>query len=606
MSKVKDIKYFGINDVESKLFDKALNYEKHNHLWKHVIDEMNIICAIKIILRNPGAKTAGVDGVTKKMILKMELDDVVKEVKNRLYGKTKPSGRQVLIPKDDGRFRPLGITNLYDRIAQQCIRNVLEPIVEAHFFPESFGFRKDRNTKECMSFIATSLQHLDDGHIYDCDLKGYFDTVQIDIVLNKLRENHNIQDKQFLKVIKQLMWIDLKNPSLKYNGIGLRQGTILGPILANVMFHDFELKLNKINDHERENGRQLISNPNIFKNFGKNYKRGREFYFNWLGSRRVVKIIRYADDFLLISKGKYDIYDAIMMLEDWCKENGLEINQDKTQLIRVTPKCDIKLKFLGYRYNKMHSTIRGNTYLISPKNQKQIWKETKSRLRWSLYKNNIKSFIQYIRGIFQYYDICTNLTWLISRVHAYLFKFMFRRKGYRKRTYIKYMPSKGKGKYAHFYVGNTKLDLWDMRVSSVTSTQVYIKQVHDMWKPDRESYKDITWIKDFYSNRTKLDRNTTNLIYIPSLLKQQKTEPVTGLPLLMIDPSDVEIHHKIPISKGGKDEYKNLILVKRKIHKIIHKPNLEPKDILKFYNTKKLAELRKKCGFKDAIPTPII
>lgn len=603
MSKVKDIKYFGINDIESKLFNKALNNERHNHLWKYVIDDMNIICAIKVITRNSGSKTAGVDGITKKEIMKMELDTVIKEVKNRLYGKTKPSGRQVLIPKSDGRFRPLGITNLYDRIAQQCIRNILEPITEAHFFPESFGFRKDRSAKECMAYIATSLQHLDDGHIYDCDLKGYFDTVQIDIVLNKLRENHNIQDKQFLKAIKQLMWIDLKSPNLKYNGIGLRQGTILGPILANVMFHDFELKLNKINGYNRKNGREIVQNPNIFKNFGKNYKRGKDFYFNWLGKKRVVRIIRYADDFLLISKGKYDIYDIIMMLDDWCKENGLEINQDKTQLIRVTPKCDIKIKFLGYRYHKMHDPIRGNTYIISPKNQNELWKETKSRLRWALYKNNIKYFIQYIRGVFQYYDICTNMGWLIQRIHLYLFKFMNRKKGKRRRRYIEYVPSGGKDKLSYFIIGKVKLNLWELRNSSVTSTKTYLLQVNKMWQPDNECYKDLTWIKEFYENRDKLDRNTTNLIYVPSLLKQQKVEPVTGIPLLKIDPKDIQIHHKKPISKGGKDEYRNLILVKIQTHKIIHKPILEPKDIKKYYNLTKLADLRKKCGYTYVLPT---
>lgn len=602
MTKVKDVKYFGRNNIETKLFEKALNNKRHNHLWKYVINDMNIICAIKIITRNSGSKTAGVDGITKKEILKMELDTVINEVKSRLYGKTKPSGRQVLIPKSNGRFRPLGITNLYDRIAQQCIRNVLEPITEAHFFPESFGFRKDRNTKECMSYIASSLQHINDGYIYDCDLKGYFDTVKIDIVINKLRENHNIKDKQFLKAIKHLMWIDLKSPNIKYNGIGLRQGTILGPILANVMFHDFELKVNKINGYNRKNGREIVQNPNIFKNFGKNYKRGKDFYFNWLRNQRVVRIIRYADDFLIISKGKYDIYDAIMMLNDWCKENGLEINQEKTKLIRITDKCDIKLNFLGYKYYKMYDQIRGNTYIISPKNQKELWKETKRRLRWSLNKSNIKYFIQYIRGVFQYYDICTNMTWLISKTYLYILKYIFRRKSCRKMRYIKYIKAGNEGKCAHFIVNNTKLDLWEMRKNSVKSTKTYLMQVSQMWQPNSKNYKDLTWIEEFYENRNKLDRNTTNLIYVPSLLKQQKVEPVTGKPLLEIDPKTIQIHHKIPISKGGNDEYKNIILVYNKIHKIIHKPILEQSDILKHYNFKKLAELRKKCGYETKMP----
>lgn len=226
--------------------------KRHNHLWKYVTNRMNIINAIKIISRNGGSNTAGVDGITYRDLRKKELEEVIREIQKRLLGRVRAIGREVQIPKNNGEFRPLGITNIYDRIAQQCVRNILEPIVEAHFNQESFGFRRGRNATECMSYIATGLQHVDEGMIYDCDLKSYFDMVQIDKVLNKLKSNHKIYDKQFLRCIKRLMWIDVDKK--KYNGIGLRQGTILGPILANVMMHDFELRLNEINDYKRENG----------------------------------------------------------------------------------------------------------------------------------------------------------------------------------------------------------------------------------------------------------------------------------------------------------------------------------------------------------------
>lgn len=560
-----------------------------------MINRTNIINAIKVISRNGGSNTAGVDGIDFRKLKCMEIEIVIKEVKDRLYGKIRPRGREVLIPKENGKFRPLGITNIYDRIAQQCVRNVLEPIVEAHFNQESFGFRKNRNATECMSYIATGLQHVDEGMVYDCDLKSYFDTVQLDIVLNKLKKNHKVFDKQFLKCIKTLMWIDVDKK--KYEGTGLRQGTILGPILANVMLHDFELKLNEINDHKRNNGRELISNPNIFKNFGKNYKRGKEFYFNWLQNRRVVRIVRYADDFVLISKGKYDIYDAIILLEDWCEENGLEINKDKTKLIKITPNEEFELEFLGYKLRKMNDKVRGNTFIISVKNQKKVWKETKKKLKWAIYKGNMEYFIQYIRGIFQYYDICTNMTWLIQRTHSYLIKKMLRRK--QKGKHIRYVYSSANN-YAHFIIHGVVLDLWDMRVHSVKSTKAYMLEVNKLWNPEKQIlYKEITWLENFYENRigSKM-RNSTNLIYVPSLIRQYKRDKVCGKYLLELDPKEIELHHKIPKNLGGKDEYSNLVLLTRRVHKLVHKVDLKIEDLLKTDNIIELNKLRKLCGNK--------
>ena len=181
-------------------------------MWKYVINDVNILTAIKIISRNTGRNTPGPDGIVYKDVLGVDIDVAIKEIKARLLGKKKCFARQVEIPKANGKKRKLGITNIYDRIAQQCIRNILEPIVEAHFNPESFGFRKDRNALQCIAYIATSLQFANEGKIYDCDLSNYFDTVIIDKVLDKLKSNHKIYDIEFLRGIKRLMWIDIIKP----------------------------------------------------------------------------------------------------------------------------------------------------------------------------------------------------------------------------------------------------------------------------------------------------------------------------------------------------------------------------------------------------------
>lgn len=584
--KYKDINRYGINKIEKELYNKSLSYNRHNHLWKYVIAENNILCAIKIIKSNSGSKTPGPDNLTMNDILRNDINVVIKEVKNRLYGRTKGKARKVEIPKSDGKMRGLGIANIYDRIAQQCIKNILEPIVESQFNPESFGFRRNRNAQECASYIATSIQFNNDGHIYDCDLKSYFDTVKIDKVLDKLKLNHKIYDLQFLKCIKRLMWIDLVNPSERYRGIGLRQGSILGPILANVMFHDFELKLNEINDHKRVNGRDIIQNPNIFKNFGKNYKRGREFYFNWLQNRRVIKIIRYADDFVLISKGKYDIYDGIIMFKDWCIENDLEINEDKTKLIKISD--EMSLEFLGYKISKKKS--KENSFIIAPKNQKKIWKEVKNRIDKSLFYKNTEYLIVYLRGIFQYYDICTNLTWLINRISLYLILLMKRKRKFGNR--IKYI----KLETTCFMLNDTLLDLWSMRKYTVKSTKQYMLTVHEFWEPNNEQLCKKDWLDEYFRNKIHGNRNSSLIIYLPSLINQFKKEPILNIPYYEIEPEYIQIHHKIARCSGGKDVYSNLVPLCNISHRWIHSINLSKEELPDNINIKNLNKYRKLCG----------
>lgn len=583
--KQDDINRFGINEVEKLLFYRALNGDRFNHLWQFVVNNTNIVCAIKIVKANKGSQTPGPDGLRMKDILLLDMDTNIKEVKKRLYGRTMGKAREVKILKSNGKFRPLGIANIYDRIAQQCVRNVIEPILEAQFNQESFGFRKWRSAEECVSYIATSIQFNNDGHIYDCDLKSYFDTVIIDKVIDKLRINHNIHDIQILMCIKRLMWIDLVNPKVRYKGVGLRQGTILGPILANVMFHDFELRLNNINDHKRKHGREFISNPNIFKNFGKNYKRGREFYFNWLQSRRVVKIVRYADDFVLISKGKYDIYDAIIMFKDWCNENSLIINEDKTKLIRITP--NITLNFLGFRIRKKDT--RMHSFLISPIDQKAIWTETKKRLRNCIFDYDTSSIVVYLRGIFNYYGITTNMTWLISRVYLYLFKVMTRKRRYGNRIEVL------REECTYFKVNGVIIDLWGLRKITVKSTANVMPRVNQLWYPDKDTNCDKKWIEDYYAYQMVNGNQNSNIIYMPSLISQYKKEPITGLPIYGYKPEEMIIHHRIPIENRGSELYSNLIPLCKESHELVHKEVLNDEDINKNIILSKLNKYRDFC-----------
>src|SRR5699024_9896706 len=156
--------------------------------------------ARKRISCNPGRNTPGPDGLTFQDIKFIDSDVLCKNVRKILYGDKEGQVRHVRIPKANG-FRTLGIGNIYDRMAQQSVLNILESILEPQFSPNSYGFRKGISAKHGIYDIQTNLRNVDSGHIYDCDLKSYFDKVKIDYVCDFLRKNHNIKDLEFFKCI---------------------------------------------------------------------------------------------------------------------------------------------------------------------------------------------------------------------------------------------------------------------------------------------------------------------------------------------------------------------------------------------------------------------
>ena len=204
-------------------------------------------------------------------------------------------------------------------------------------------------------------------------------------------------------------------------------------------------------------------------------------------------------------------------------------------------------------------------------------------------EGKIDYFIVYIRGIFNYYDICTNLTWLISRIHLLLIKKMARKREVK--------IEKVRNPHVSFMINGQLLDLWEMRKHSVKSTADYMYEVNKLWEPNQEKYKALEWVNYFFENRTKTGKNSRNIIYIPSLLNHHKKDPILDKEYLTMDPQEIHIHHKIPLSMGGTDSYNNLIMLSRTSHKFVHDVNLKLKDLPAYINLKQLNKYRKLCGY---------
>lgn len=217
-----------------------MNRQDGISLIDQVVDRNNLEIAIEKVRKNKGAP--GVDGITVE-----ELDEhmskyypfLVRKLKDGTY-QPQPV-RRVEIPKANGGKRLLGIPCVRDRVVQQAILQVIDPIIDPHFSDNSYGFRKGRNAHQAIKKVQ---QYYEEGYrvVVDCDLKNYFDTINHQKLRNNLE--YYIQDK----VVLRLIWNFLKSGILARDFYietdeGTPQGGPLSPLLANVYLHQLDREL---------------------------------------------------------------------------------------------------------------------------------------------------------------------------------------------------------------------------------------------------------------------------------------------------------------------------------------------------------------------------
>ena len=362
--------------------------------------EATIITAIHNIKSNHGSETPGVDSKTMRDYLQHSHSWVIRDIQSAFKHFEPQKIRRVYIDKPGkAEKRPLGIPTIRDRIVQECMRIVLEPIFEAQFFAHSYGFRPMRDAPMALERAKLLVHHTGYHWIVEGDISKCFDRIDHAILLKRLY-HMGIRDRRVLQIIKAMLKTGVMD-ECEVNEEGTPQGGLISPLLANVYLDIMDEWITK--QWEIKKTEYPFSKP----------------YRKYKGLRRTALIpgflVRYADDFIIIT-------DTRAHAEDWKKrlqiflhsKMKLTLSPEKTLITDIRKKY---IKFLGYEYKVVPGKARKG-YI-----PRTIPERDRLRRKTDKIAHDIKKIPHYysreqmvdainrinsqIRGIIQYYQCCT-------------------------------------------------------------------------------------------------------------------------------------------------------------------------------------------------------
>lgn len=228
--KLRNAEYYDMQDLMDKLYQESIQGKTFNKLMQLITSENNILLAFRNIKNNKGSMTKGTDGRTIKYYKEWSEEQFVKYFQDKFKNYHPKSVLRVEIPKtgQPDKTRPLGIPCMDDRIVQQCIIQILEPICEAKFHAHSYGFRPNRSASHAIARVQSLMNVSKLHYVVDVDIKGFFDNVNHGKLIKQIW-TMGIRDKSLISIIGKIL-------KSKIEGIGIPekgtpQGGIISPLL---------------------------------------------------------------------------------------------------------------------------------------------------------------------------------------------------------------------------------------------------------------------------------------------------------------------------------------------------------------------------------------
>jgi group II intron reverse transcriptase/maturase len=414
---VEHEEYAGAQSFDSREIKET---EDAGNLLEKILSKDNMNSAYKRVRSNKGA--AGIDGMTVEEALpwlREHGEELLESIRN---GKYKPSPvRRKEIPKGDGGVRKLGIPTVIDRIIQQAIAQVITPIYEPLFSDGSYGYRPQRSAQQAIQKVR---DYAEEGYKFavSLDLSKYFDTLNHDLLMNMLREQ--IHDKRVIDLIKKYLKSGvMENGVIVKTEEGSPQGGNLSPLLANVYLDRF--------DHEFEG--------------------------------RGVKVIRYADDIVLLARSQRAAERLLGTSRTYLeKKLKLKVNEEKSKAVSVYSIRNFK--FLGFALGRNKNGTYIRVHAKSMKKAKEKLKALTSRSQGRNVRAVMHRVKVYMQGWLGYYSIADMKNtiddwngWLRRRIRMYIWK-----QWKKPKTRVKNLLKLGIPEWAAYNYGNSRKGYWRM------------------------------------------------------------------------------------------------------------------------------------------------
>jgi len=364
--------------------------------------QATIITAIHNIKSNKGSKTPGVDG--KKMqrdYLQKPFHWVVQDIQ-RAFAHYEPQKirREYIDKPGKPEKRPLGIPTIRDRIVQECVRIVLEPILEAQFFKHSYGFRPMRDTQQALERVTDVVHNTGYYWIVEGDISKCFDKLNHNILLKRLY-HMGVKDRRVLQIIKAMMGAGIVG-ECEVNEDGVQQGGVISPLLANVSLDILD---------------EWIAGQWEQKNTRIHYK-------NWNSKSVALRkrstlmpgyLVRYADDFVIITDSRAHAQSWKERLQAFLSaELKLTLSPEKTLITDVRKQY---IHFLGYEYKVVKGKARRGYISRTLPERKRLQRKVdaiaqeikvipRNHSREQVIRD-INRINSEIRGLVNYYQNCT-------------------------------------------------------------------------------------------------------------------------------------------------------------------------------------------------------
>lgn len=611
--KIRNAEYYDMQTAFDKLYADSVSGRQFRNLVELIQRPENIMLAYRNLRKNSGSKTAGVDKKTISDLNKWSDKKLVNHVQRKLDWYVPNAVRRVEIPKDNGKKRPLGIPTIMDRLIQQCILQVLEPICEAKFSKRSNGFRPTHSAENAIAQAERMIQNIGCYYVIDIDIHGFFDNVNHGKLLKQMWAL-GIRDKKLLSIISAMLKAEVAG--IGFPEKGTPQGGIISPLLSNIV-------LNELDWWVASQWEEMPTKRNYVHRIYANGTPDKSNTIRALRSYTKLKecyLVRYADDFKIFCKKHSDAVKLFEATKQWLWERlGLEISPEKSKIVNVKRHYS---EFLGFKLKvreKGKKPDGSKRYVIEAHVRDKALEKIRARSKEIIGQIRrtydpkmeyrlIQKYNSYLIGIHNYYCIATHVNLDIHEIAFDVKKSLYNRLKHRlQRTGSisnRYIQEKyGRSREVRYLNGHAVVPI------------AYVQHRVPMDRKNRVNPYTPEGRTEIHKNLAGLNLAVMNhLMNTPAgqqsveyndnriaLYVAQKGKcAVSGIAL---DANQVDCHHKKPLSLGGDDSYQNLIIVSDAVHILIHSSSertikkylndlqLNSKQLAKLNNLRKLAKM---------------